>query len=233
VKVLIFGAGGLGREVLNVFRASAAAGRDMICHGFIVDSEFTTAPTLHDMPVYGDLSILGRDQDIRVVVAVGDPSRRRAAAEKIENMVGPRFASAIHPVATIGREVRIDTGVMVLGPASITTDVSIGRHVVINPLVTISHDCGLADYVTLAPGVAIAGGVEVAEGAELGTGAKVIPRLTVGAWSVVGAGATVIRSVAANSTVAGVPARQISVRSPGWHDRQLPLPPRAPLGNRR
>jgi len=116
VKVLIFGAGGLGREVLNVFRASAAAGRDIVCHGFIVDPEFATAPTLHDMP--------------------------------------------------------------------------------------------------------IAGGVEVAEGAELGTGAKVIPRLTVGAWSVVGAGATVIRPVAANSTVAGVPARQIGVRSPGWHDRQ-------------
>jgi UDP-3-O-[3-hydroxymyristoyl] glucosamine N-acyltransferase len=85
------------------------------------------------MPIYGDLSVLGRDQDIRVVVALGDPSRRRAAAEKIESMVGPRFASAIHPVATIGGEVRIDTGVMVLGPASITTGVSIGRHVVINP----------------------------------------------------------------------------------------------------
>ena len=218
--MVIFGAGGLGREVLNVFRASAAAGRDVVCHGFIVDPEFATVPTLHDMPMYGDLSILRRDQDIRVVVAVGDPSHRRAIAENIEGMVGPRFASAIHPGATIGGEVRIDTGIMVLGPASIAIDVSIGRHVVINPLVTVSHDCRLADYATLAPGVAIAGGVEVAEGAELGTGANVIPRLTVGAWSVVGAGATVIRSVAANSTVAGVPARQIGLRSPGWHDRQ-------------
>jgi acetyltransferase EpsM len=219
VSVFIFGAGGLGREVLNVLRALAAGGQKVTCHGFIVDPEFAKHPILHDLPVHSDLSILKGDLDIRIVVALGDPSRRRVAVQKIERMVGPRFASAIHPAATIGTEVKIDLGVMVLGPASITTDALIGRHVVINPLVAVSHDCSLADYVTLAPAVALAGGVVVDEGAELGTGANVIPRLTVGAWSVVGAGATVIRPVSANSTVAGVPARQIEARSPGWHIR--------------
>jgi sugar O-acyltransferase (sialic acid O-acetyltransferase NeuD family) len=220
VSVFIFGAGGLGREVLNVFRALAAIGQNVTCHGFIVDPEFAAEPILNDLPVHRGLSALGLDRDVRVVVAIGDPSRRRGVVLRIERLVGPRFASAIHPAATIGHEVSIDVGVMVVGPASITTGASIGRHVVINPLVTISHDCTLADYVTVAPAVALAGGVKVEEGAELGTGANVIPRLTVGAWSVVGAGATVIRPVHANSTVAGVPARQIGARTPGWHDRQ-------------
>jgi sugar O-acyltransferase (sialic acid O-acetyltransferase NeuD family) len=220
VKVLIFGAGGLGREVLNVLRASAAAGQNVTCEGFIVDPEFAAEQISQHLPVHRGLSILRDDRDVRVVVALGNPGRRWAAVQKIEHMVGPRFASAIHPAATIGGEVKIDIGAIVLGPASITTDASIGRHVVINPLVTVSHDCKLEDYVTLAPAVALAGGVKVAEGAELGTGAKVIPRLTVGAWSVVGAGATVIHSVAANSTVVGVPAREIRARSPGWYFRQ-------------
>lgn len=220
MRVFIFGAGGLGREVLNVLRASAATGQRVTCCGFIVDPEFATESVLHDLPVHKDLSVLRDDRDLRIVVALGDPSRRRAAVEKIERMAGPCFVSAIHPAATIGVEVQIDVGVMVLGPASITTDASIGRHVVINPLVTVSHDCRLADYVTLGPAVALAGGVDVAEGAELGTGANVIPRLTVGAWSVVGAGATVIRSVNPNSTVVGTPASEIAVRSPGWRERQ-------------
>jgi sugar O-acyltransferase (sialic acid O-acetyltransferase NeuD family) len=220
MSVFIFGAGGLGREVLSVFRALTAAGENVTCHGFIVDPEFVTEPILNKLPVHRGLSALGHDRDVRVVVAIGDPSRRRAAVQRIERLVGPRFASAIHPGATIGDEVRIDAGVMVVGPASITTGASIGRHVVINPLVNVSHDCTLADYVTLSPAVALAGGVDVCEGAELGIGANVIPRLTVGAWSVVGAGATVIRSVSANCTVAGVPARQIGARSPGWHIRQ-------------
>jgi sugar O-acyltransferase (sialic acid O-acetyltransferase NeuD family) len=221
VSVFIFGAGGLGREVLNVFRALTVVGQnDVMCRGFIVDPEFATESILNNLPVHRGLSALGHDRDVRVVVAIGDPSRRRAAVQKIERLVGPRFASAIHPAATIGDEVSIDAGVMVVGPVSITTGALIGRHVVINPLVTVSHDCTLADYVTLAPAVALAGGVRVDEGAELGTGANVIPRITIGAWSVVGAGATVIRSVTANSTVVGVPARQIGARSPGWHNRQ-------------
>jgi sugar O-acyltransferase (sialic acid O-acetyltransferase NeuD family) len=217
VKVFIFGAGGLGREVLNVFRASSAIGQNVTCQGFIVEPEFATEPVLHGLPVHRDLSVLRHDPDVRVVVAIGNPASRRAAVQKVERIAGPRFISAIHPAAAIGAEVNIDTGVMVLGPASITTSVTIGRHVLINPLVNISHDCRLGDYATLGPAVALAGGVEVGEGAELGIGANVIPRMTVGAWSVVGAGAAVIRAVAANTTVVGVPARQIGIRSAGWH----------------
>jgi acetyltransferase EpsM len=216
VKVFIFGAGGLGREVLNVLRASAAAGQTVICQGFIVEPEFTTEPVVHGLPVHRELSVLCHDPEIRVVVAIGNPASRRAAVQKIERIAGSCFISAIHPAAAIGMEVHMDTGVMVLGPASITTGVSMGRHVLINPLVNISHDCKLADYATLGPGVALAGGVEVGEGAELGTGADVIPHTMVGAWSVVGAGAAVIRAVAANTTVVGVPARPIETRSEGW-----------------
>ncbi len=218
-KIFIFGAGGLGGEVLNVFRAAAAAGRNVTCQGFIVDPEYGTEPVLHGLPVHRGLSALSDDGDVRVVVALGEPDRRRAAAKKIERAVGPRFASAVHPAATIGVDIAMDLGVMVLGPASITTNTVIGRHVLINPMASVSHDCRLADYATLAPAVTLAGGVEVDEGAELGTGANVVPRLSIGAWSMVGAGATVIRSVPANTTVVGVPARPIGVRSPGWHEK--------------
>jgi sugar O-acyltransferase (sialic acid O-acetyltransferase NeuD family) len=217
-QVIIFGAGGLGREVLAVFRALAATGQNVTCSGFVVDPEFAVETKVQDLPVYRGFSVLRENPECRIVVALGDPNRRRHAVQRIERLAGPRFTSAIHPAATIGVEVAIGTGTMVLGPASITTDVSIGRHVLLNPLVAVSHDCRLADYATLGPAVALAGGVEIEEGADLGVGAKVIPRQRIGAWSVVGAGATVIHPVAANSTVVGVPTRQIRLRDAGWHD---------------
>ena len=117
---------------------------------------------------------------------------------------------------------------MILGPCSITTDIIIGRHVLLNPLVAVSHDCQLADYATLSPAVALAGAVEIDEGAELGTGATVIPRQHVGSWSVVGAGATVIRRVPPNAVVAGTPARQIELRASGWHERTSGSRPGSP-----
>jgi acetyltransferase-like isoleucine patch superfamily enzyme len=53
----------------------------------------------------------------------------------------------------------------------------------------------------------LASAVEVGEGAHVGAGAVVRQCLRIGDWSVVGAGAAVVRDVAAAQTVVGVPAR--------------------------
>ena len=63
----------------------------------------------------------------------------------------------------------------------------------------------------------IAGGVNVGEGTELGTGCDVIPRVNIGEWAVVGAGAVVTRDLPANSTAVGVPAQVVRTRTVGWH----------------
>ena len=217
MRVLIAGAGGLGREVLATVLAIAAAGTDIGCYGFLVDPHYESPSNIHGFPVYRDLGPLHEDPELEVVVALGDPASRRRAAHRLEAAVSPRFATVLHPALSVGTNVTIGAGTMAVGPASVTADVRIGRHVLINPLVSVSHDCCLADFVTLGPSVALAGGVGIEEGAELGVGACVIPRQTVGAWSLVGAGCTVIRPVAPNATVIGLPARQIAARPQGWH----------------
>jgi acetyltransferase-like isoleucine patch superfamily enzyme len=69
----------------------------------------------------------------------------------------------------------------------------------------------------VAPGAHLAGAVMLEEGCDVGIGAVVIQGLTVGAWSIVGAGAVVIESLLDNLTAVGVPARVTSRRPPGWH----------------
>jgi acetyltransferase EpsM len=41
----------------------------------------------------------------------------------------------------------------------------------------------------------------------IGLGASVVPMVSIGDWAIVGAGAAVVTSVAAGTTVVGVPAR--------------------------
>ncbi|MBS7789686.1 acetyltransferase [Roseococcus sp. SDR] len=206
-RVLIFGAGGLGREVLQILRDIAAGGLPAEPVGFAVDPAHRSVATLGGLPVHDDAEALLRaDPTLSVVVALGDPALRAAT---VARLAGARFATLRHPAAWMGQSVTLGEGSIVFGHASATTDVAIGRHVLVNPGCTLAHDVVLEDFATLAPAVALAGGVHVEAGADLGTGARVIPRRRIGQGAVVGAGAVVIRDVPPGVTVVGVPARRL------------------------
>lgn len=209
-RVLLFGAGGLGREMLQVLRDIAATGRAAECVAFVVDAGLAAPEAVQGVPVRRDaVAMLRSDAALRVVVALGNPAAREAVVARLMAEAGARFATLLHPTAWLGATVAVGEGSMVFGFFSATADVRIGRHALINPGCTIAHDCVLEDFATLAPAVALAGGVRVEHGAELGIGARVAPRLCIGRGAVVGAGAVVIRDVAPGATVAGVPAREI------------------------
>lgn len=211
-RIVIFGAGGLGREVLQALRDQQRAGLPVECVGFLVDPDFAGPAIVNGVPVHQDLAALAADASVRFIVAVGNSVMRARITARIERLAGPRFATVVHPSSILGDTVAVGSGSMILAATSVTTDARIGQHVLINPHVSIAHDCVLEDFVSLAPAVTLAGDVHVEWGCEIGAAATVIPRQRIGRWAIVGAGAVVIKPVAANTTVAGVPAREVAHR---------------------
>ena len=59
------------------------------------------------------------------------------------------------------------------------------------------------------PSVNISGEVKIEEGVYVGTGAKIINQLEIGKNTIVGAGAVVAKSLPADCTAVGVPAKPI------------------------
>jgi len=219
VRVVILGAGGGSRDVLDIFDAQRQAGGHHTVLGFIVDPEFAKpGHFVNDRPVLGGFEWLAAHiEEVHVICGVGDPALRAKLIQRA-TALGARFCSVVHPSVIRTPYVTTGQGVSIGAGTIITNQVTIGDHVQINVACSLSHDVHIGSFVTLSPGVRLAGNVRVETGCFIGMGANVIERKTLGAWSIIGAGSTIISDVPPNTTVVGVPGKVIKTRPEGWHE---------------
>jgi acetyltransferase-like isoleucine patch superfamily enzyme len=168
------------------------------------------------------------DDDVRLGNEPGTPSR----SIQIGRSARVRGGSAIDEGARIGD--RLDTGrnVFIGEDTVIGDDCQIANNTIIEAgcvlgdRVRVQANCYIAkfttieDDVTLAPGVCVANdphpgskkhacvrGPTIESGAQIGMNATILPFVTIGARSVVGAGSVVTHDVPSELVVAGNPAR--------------------------
>ncbi|WP_082543174.1 acetyltransferase [Microbacterium sp. Root53] len=202
MSVLLIGASGLAREVI------AAGMPDVV--GVLDDDPGMLGTLCGGVPVVGPAEDAAR-RDERLLVCIGPGRSRRQVVRRLDRAgVAPeRYAVFVAPGARVGRSSVVGAGSILLDGAVVTADARLGRHVVLMPGCTVTHDDVLEDFATLAAGVSLGGGVRVGEAAYLGMNASVRPYATVHAGATVGMGAVVLRDVPAGETWAGVPARAL------------------------
>jgi len=87
--------------------------------------------------------------------------------------------------------------------------VKIGNHVCINSDVHLhTHDGGTWVFREKMPDLRVFGSIIIEDNCFIGEGAKILPNVTIGKNSIVGAGSVVISDVPPDSIVMGVPARR-------------------------
>jgi sugar O-acyltransferase (sialic acid O-acetyltransferase NeuD family) len=141
-----------------------------------------------------------------VVVAIGNNKIRLEKLNLLRSLL-VFLPPIVHPHAVISRYATITDGCVVCAGVIVNADSSIGFGSILNTGCSIDHDCDLSEAVHISPGVRLAGGVKVESGAWVGIGAVVRQSITVGAYSVVGAGAVVVKNIPQRVTVVGVPAK--------------------------
>jgi sugar O-acyltransferase (sialic acid O-acetyltransferase NeuD family) len=206
-KVVILGAGGFGREVLDIFVAENRASKKWEILGFVDDDVELHGKVLNGYPVLGSFDWFKTidPKEIKVIAAVGDNRVRRKVVDKAKER-GLEFCSVIHPTVTLTPFVTFGEGVIATAGVIFTNQISVGNHVIINLDVTIGHDTVIEDFVNLNPGVHINGNNRIEEGAYIGSGAVTIQDISIGKWSIVGAGAVVVKNIPDRVLAVGVPA---------------------------
>lgn len=214
-EIVIYGASGFAREVAQLVRDIVADGGQWNLLGYLDDdpNRVESAPT--DLPIIGDGTWLQDRSETAVVIGVGSPAAKRIIAARIPQR-SPRPV-LVHPAARIGDRVELGPGCVITAGNVLTVDIRLGAFTTVNLACTIGHDAVIEDYSTLSPGVNLSGAVRIGEGCDLGTGSSFVQGVTVGQWSIVGAGAVVASELPANCTAVGVPARTIKQRPDGWH----------------
>jgi len=207
MKVIIIGAGGQGKVVLDILRVE----KRCEVMGFIDNSLSMRGSVIQGVPVIGDLSVLPElvSNDIKgAIVAIGDNKTRAKTAEAVVK-AGLKLINAIHPTAIISPDTRMGVNNVIAAGAIICTDVCIGNNVIINTGAIIEHENIIEDNVHISPGSKLGGQVTVKKGAHIGIGSTLIQNITVYEYSIVGAGAVVLEDVPAGTTVVGIPAKGI------------------------
>jgi sugar O-acyltransferase (sialic acid O-acetyltransferase NeuD family) len=206
-NLVIIGAGGHGRETLDIVEACNAVNATYEFLGFCADEYDPALIERRKVDVIGELDVLA-NTDAGYVIGIGTSETRRDIDAQVSEF-GREAVVLAHPSSSLGSDLRFAPGVILAAGARVTTNVTLGRHTHLNVNAVVSHDCEIGDYVTLSPGVLVNGAVTLGEGVFLGTGAIVLPGRTVGAWARIGAGAVVTEDVAPGQTVVGVPARAV------------------------
>ncbi|MGB8451412.1 MAG: acetyltransferase [Anaerocolumna sp.] len=213
--IVIIGAGGFGKEVAQLIKEINQNKKTWNLLGFIDETAVKQGLLINDTAVLGGFDWFEKSprKKIWTVCALGNP-RDKFNLIKKASAYHVNYATIIHPDAKINKYSELGFGCIICCNSFISVNTKIGNHVCINPGCGIGHDTAIEDYASLYWNVTLSGNVCIHEGCEIGSKAIVIQKKTVGKWSIIGAGAVIIRDLPENCTAVGVPGRIIKISEP-------------------
>lgn len=177
--------------------------------GFIDDTPDKAGSEFLGYPVLGGRqAIAGQSPDTYYFNNVYATTVARQHVADVLSDHDCRLATLVHPdvdtkYATIGE------GTIILHGVILGTNVTIGRHCAIRYNSLVNHDSVIEDFVFIGPGVNLSGHVTLRTGAYIGVASVIKERVTIGTNSTVGAGAVVVKDVPPETTVVGIPAKNV------------------------
>jgi len=208
-NLFIIGASNFGREMESWLQLIPPAERDWELKGYLhyFDGRSPLEGYPSDCKIVGDWRTFKLTRNDYCIAAVADCLWKMKIYEHLKDKV--TFYTYMAPDAVLGKYNIIGEGSVICPGCKITTNVILGKCVILNIGTQIGHDSVIGDFCSLMPNVDLGGRVTVGKNVFIGTKATIIPKIVIGEGATIGAGSVVVRKVKNGVTVFGNPAKVI------------------------
>ena len=211
--LLIYGAGGLGREIACLVRLINDKEKQWNLIGFLDDDSSLVGSENQYGTVFGGADWLNEYQHpIAVAIAVGSPKAVKCIANKIANPL-VEFPNLYAPSVTFldKESLKIGKGNIICSNSLISCNVKIGDFNLFNGYVPIGHDTVIGNYNVVMPSCNISGGVKMGDCNFLGVQSVVLQYVKIGNETRIGANSVLMRNARDGYLYAGNPAMRVSL----------------------
>jgi sugar O-acyltransferase (sialic acid O-acetyltransferase NeuD family) len=208
-RILIVGAGGFGREVLQWARHAWPTMSVRIA-GFLSADAHALDGHAATLPILGSPDAFKLQPGDGLVLAICIQGVRRLVAEKLAAR-GARFLTLIHPSAIVADSAVIGAGTVICPYAVVSDAVRLGQFVLVNYHASLGHDAQAGNFAVLSPYATLGGAASIGDDVFLGLHASLAPAVKVGSKSKVSANSTALKDSPEASLIFGVPGRHVAL----------------------
>ena len=205
-NLIIIGAGGCGREVLQWAKDINEVEDRWNIKGFIDDDPEALNGKTCSVTVLAGVDEYVIDPEDEFVCCIGNSAVRRAVVEKMKDK-GAVFASVIHPSAVIADSCSLGEGVIIYPFALISDNAVIGDGCIINMHSSVAHDSVLGSYCTISAHCDVTGMCSLGNNVFMGSTSQIVPGSRIGDDVYICAGSTVMTRLRSGVKVLGNPAK--------------------------
>lgn len=145
-----------------------------------------------------------------IFITIGENKKRKEVFDKLTEKWHSKFINIISKKATILTDNSIQgVGIFIGYNSFIGSQVSIKDNSIVNTGAIVEHHTTVGEHCNISPGATINGFCIIGNGSYIGSGSVLIQLKKIADWSIIGAGAVVVRDLMKSGVYVGVPAKKI------------------------